>query len=969
MAEALTLLGLVANVLQFVDLGRAMVASAREAYNDAKGLTNELRHIQLLLEDISNTRKWIETHHKSDLPGTSHQSGKWLLMSADEIAIWEYSKECETIAASLERIIGKLRIREDTRSRRMESVRVAVVGMAKKGEVQKMAEQLEHLDRRLRNRLRGVLDREAMERQAGLQDDMLNTTVSGFSSVLELIDKLDSRNKALGVQSRQAFNSLRVQLLQEIRENSKTLSRAVLELIESAQRADEHQKLLQSLLFPEIKQRYSDIQEAHSETLSWLFEDEGPTGFPHWLKSPSEIFWVSGLAGSGKSTLMKYVFENPQTKERLSSWTGGKKLFMGSFYFWNQGTAMQKSLQGLMQSLLLQIARSDPELAKTLCQHRPSEPEPWTLRELRDIFGRFPEVVTTSNFCFLVDGLDEYDGEEEDVISFVEQLAACPSIKICVSSRPWNRFQEAFGQSDNKLLLEDLTRLDIQRYVEAELAESEALQRSIALDPRCLAIAEQVAGRAQGVFLWVFLVVRSLKRDLKSEESFEHLQRRIDELPPTLNSWFRRIFQKIDPIYRKETARLLLITLFLEDYNLSPMPLLSYDCLEAEVRNPDYAVHLAVDAPLANDLSDLPNTQRLAAVRLNDRCRDLMQPRIDSSYKVNTIHRVHFGFLHRTVRDFLREHYIGPLQEQAGDYWPARSLTRVYLYLYKRYPIELFWSIDERTTVPSAKELSNPSRETVTQGPRNISWAHGGLTIPNGTSHSTRSEDPRLRRVLAQFWDVARTHEAEVEAGVMDEFNNVATIRYGSHWTNLLVLPELAQSLRLEKDCKMLAWAAYLGLTSYLRQHWEGRVSMRKFSAYSLSPLDFALNPSRMLDDSMRGIALPLVVSTVQVLLEGGCSPNFEKVGYNFLLFLSTRSHEEIEKRLGSIEDVYQVTMQLFRHGLRIPSVSRDLYQANFESIFAPLFGIARVNELWTLHELAQRELTWKDRLSKAFQW
>lgn len=76
---------------------------------------------------------------------------------------------------------------------------------------------------------------------------------------------------------------------------------------------------------------------------------------------------------------------------------------------------------------------------------------------------------TTCRFCFFVDGLDEYDGQEEDIILFIKQLAASPFIKICASSRPWNRFREAFGTS-NHLVLEGLTRMDITRHVESELA-------------------------------------------------------------------------------------------------------------------------------------------------------------------------------------------------------------------------------------------------------------------------------------------------------------------------------------------------------------------------------------------------------------------------------------------------------------------------------------------------------------------
>lgn len=950
MAEALTLLGLVANILQFVELGHTILSSAKEVYEDGKGLTSQMRHVQLLLEDIRNTRDGIEKRLANTTP---------LSLSNDEIAIQNYSTECDAIAARLGEMLEKLRVRDGAKSRRLESLRVSVYSMARKSEVQRLVEQLEDLDRRLRMRLQKVLDKEAAEREAHDQEDMENITITGFSSVVVMIDGLDKMNQRLGLQMGQAFDTLRLQLLQEIRSNSATLSRSVLELTENAKRTDDHQKLLQSLLFAEIKQRYSDIEEAHKQTLRWLYED-GITRFPRWLQSSSDLFWVTGLAGSGKSTLMKYVSGHPETRGMLRCWAQDKKLVLGSFYFWNQGTRMQKSLQGLMQSLLFQIARSDAHLARTLCSNRPHVPEPWTLEELHDVFRHLPDLVTTSKFCFFIDGLDEYDGQEKDVISFVKQLAACSSIKVCASSRPWNRFQEAFKASADTLVLEDLTRADITHYVQSELEQSEALQRSVALDPRCGSIVERVVERAEGVFLWVFLVVRSLRRDMQSEETFEHLQRRIDALPPTLNQWFRRIFETIDPIYRMETARLLLITLFLEDNDLAPLPLVAYECLETEIRTSSYAVDSSRDPPTPTALSNLANAQRIAAVRLNDRCRDLIQPRLNSNYKANTVHRVHFSFLHRTVRDFLREHYIEPLHEKAGNYSPVQSLTRVYLSLFHRYPTELFWTVDK----------VNPAYAS--RSPWDANANSSSLFLGDTAVKRANTQSHRLTRILMQFWGLVCAHEAEVEDEILDAFAAAVAKRHGSHWTNFIVPKGVAPLLRLGDDAKMLAWAVYIGLTSYLRRNWEGAASARIFNEYCLSPLALALEPEDRfrigsVNDGTSNPPLPLGASTVQVLLEGGCDPNFNKAGYDFLVYLGTHSHKQIVERLGDMEDVYQVTKLLFQHGLRIPSVSRDVYQANFASTFEPLFGAARVNELWTLHQHAQRNYGWKAKFTMIF--
>lgn len=46
------------------------------------------------------------------------------------------------------------------------------------------------------------------------------------------------------------------------------------------------------------------------------------------------------------------------------------------------------------------------------------------------------QANTALRFCFFIDGLDEYDGDHEDVIQLLHDLARGKNVKICASSRP-----------------------------------------------------------------------------------------------------------------------------------------------------------------------------------------------------------------------------------------------------------------------------------------------------------------------------------------------------------------------------------------------------------------------------------------------------------------------------------------------------------------------------------------------------
>ncbi len=97
----------------------------------------------------------------------------------------------------------------------------------------------------------------------------------------------------------------------------------------------------------------------------------------------------------------------------------------------------------------------------------------WTLEQLLAVFARLSDrSLNRVMMCFFIDGLDEYDGIHSDVVQLFQKFSALENIKICLSSRPWNVFQNAFGEGRNlKLMLQDLTREDIQIYVKDKLAE------------------------------------------------------------------------------------------------------------------------------------------------------------------------------------------------------------------------------------------------------------------------------------------------------------------------------------------------------------------------------------------------------------------------------------------------------------------------------------------------------------------
>lgn len=71
---------------------------------------------------------------------------------------------------------------------------------------------------------------------------------------------------------------------------------------------------------------------------------------------------------------------------------------------------------------------------------------------------------TPRKFFFMIDGLDEFDGSPKEIVELVLGMAKHPHVKMCIASRPWLVFADAFEDRPS-LRLEQLTDNDVRKYI------------------------------------------------------------------------------------------------------------------------------------------------------------------------------------------------------------------------------------------------------------------------------------------------------------------------------------------------------------------------------------------------------------------------------------------------------------------------------------------------------------------------
>lgn len=448
-------------------------------------------------------------------------------------------------------------------------------------------------------------------------------------------------------------------------------------------------RILRSLHFRQIKERVSEVHSAHPDTFDWIFGEHPRANVVHWMSSPGGkgIYWVTGNAGSGKSTLMKFLIDHKNTFAALQKWAGNSPLISASHFFWSAGNPIQKSQDGLLRTLLFQIMLRDTSLIPILYPERWREDlwghfEPWDRSELLQTFRDLANLTDcSSRICLFIDGLDEYQGDHRELLSLLFEIQQAPHIKICASSRPWIEFRQAFEKTEWKLAVQDLTSADIRKYVKDKLCPDKPTYEWMEGHDLATAdvLANEICRRAQGVFLWVFLVTRSLLKGLANGDSFGDLQSRLEELPTDLEAYFSHMLDTIDTVYKRRTARVFKILM----HTHSSLPVLLFHFFDLEEEEPDYAV--------MDTLKPVPESQVMAIVRpkryqLIAQCKDLL--RLTSDPHEPTMLRDRVSFLHRTVADFFRNKAMESiLSARVGtSYEPRLTLSRAFLAMIKSIP-------------------------------------------------------------------------------------------------------------------------------------------------------------------------------------------------------------------------------------------------------------------------------------------
>ncbi|KAK4450287.1 hypothetical protein QBC34DRAFT_403202 [Podospora aff. communis PSN243] len=738
MAEAVAALGVAANILQFLDYGSRFITQAWRIHKAGSDGIDGIPSLQAMTKDLQDVLSDLQKQKAGDNPGLARLSedcsdvARRLLASIDCICIPQGGRKRDAIKTTFKVAWQRDRIKELQRD---------LDGFRQQLSLHLLASLRQMASRSVREQnaileMLGVETRE-IKRMIGAAHEQQDAF--GMSVLKFLTNSVPSAARSTYRDS--LMQDLLIRIYQSKGgEDEQTMPDAA-PTPTSLRRGEVEVQFFARLRFIGMDDGETRIPEAYERTLLWVYEDPPEaynqtwSNFRRFLESNDDhLYWVTGKAGSGKSTLMKFVTNEPdpdvaQTSRRsskrvgidagtmsyqyLSRWSGEAKIYTAVFYFWNSGVRMLTTQVGLFRSVLYQLLSQEPGLVRQVASSRwealcyfSEDPKDFTEAELRRMLISTVQFLSQrGRVCLFIDGLDEFESDKNParLIDLVLELARdTQNVKLCISSRPWVAFENAF-QGNPSLRLENLTRKDIVHFVSTELCSNANFKDLESQQPDfAKEIAETIVQRSSGVFLWVNLVVSSLLEGMSTGDRVRDLRKRLDRLPDRLEELYEKILLSLDSAFLEDAARYFSIVRHASE----PVSILLLSYMDEDC--PDYVLSQPI-TPLSDEQTKLrTDTMRK---RLNHRTKGLLE--VQQPLDMHAHGTVQY--LHRTVKDYIESGEAKAIVKLSADdsYDIDLVFCASYLSLIKGlsharlYKSEFSWLI--RQCLTSAMAVAKPS--------------------------------------------------------------------------------------------------------------------------------------------------------------------------------------------------------------------------------------------------------------------
>ena len=279
-----------------------------------------------------------------------------------------------------------------------------------------------------------------------------------------------------------------------------------------------------------------------------------------WLRSQSQLLWLSGGPGKGKTMLSVFLAEELEQTARSSQ----NKLFLQ--YFCDNKDEKRNTAVAVIRGLIFQLLQSCPRLFDHILPSFKIQKESLFLSTSFEALWRIFESMVSdpaleTTYCVL-DGLDECDEASLEILlgKFAALLSANPNesspchLNLVIVSRDLPNFIPELLSSFPRISLDPDADTEINKDIDLFIKEKvKKLSKNRQFSEElCVHVENVFRKRAQGTFLWIGIVAQALRKYKATE-----VEKALDSFPPGLDQLYARILLQIDPGRREIAARIL----------------------------------------------------------------------------------------------------------------------------------------------------------------------------------------------------------------------------------------------------------------------------------------------------------------------------------------------------------------------------------------------------------------------------
>ncbi|MCJ1431037.1 hypothetical protein MMC27_000387 [Xylographa pallens] len=292
-------------------------------------------------------------------------------------------------------------------------------------------------------------------------------------------------------------------------------------------------------------------------TCEWIKSNKQ---YQSWLHSRSQLLWLSGGPGKGKTMISIFLAEE---LEQIMQHTQGMLVLQ---YFCDNKDEKRKTAVSIIRGLIYQLLQSRQKLFDhILPSFRIQKESLFSASSFETLWRIFESMICdpilSTTYCVL-DGLDECDEASLEVLlrKFAALLSpknngmsACQLSLIVVSRDIPDFIPELLSRFPRIRLDPDAdteVNDDIHRFIEEKVKNLS--RRRKYPEPLQIHVKEVFRERAQGTFLWIGIVAKALEnyRATEVEDALNHFPSGLDEL-------YARMLLQIPIDRRENVARIL----------------------------------------------------------------------------------------------------------------------------------------------------------------------------------------------------------------------------------------------------------------------------------------------------------------------------------------------------------------------------------------------------------------------------